>query len=89
VQRGVTGEREDPRTRAASEKLYGVCDENTAADGEERVSPSTGHVSPQQMHQKGRMCKKKGFKTPGHSPQDVAGGCLRLLGVCSHLSSKD
>ena len=89
VQKGVSGEREDPKTREASEKLYGVCDENTAAGGEARVSPSTGYVSLQQMHQKGRMCKKQGYKSLGHSPQGVAGGCLGLLGVCSHPSSKE
>lgn len=47
VQSGVTGEREDPETRTASEKLYGVREENTAAGGEERVSPSTKYMSPQ------------------------------------------
>lgn len=55
VQRGVSGEREDPKRRAASEKLYGVCDENTTVSGEEIVSPSTQYVS---LQQKGKMCKK-------------------------------
>lgn len=84
MQRGVSGEREDPKTRAASER---VCHENTAAGGEEKVSPSTGYVSLQQMHQKGRTYKKKDYKYLGHSPQGVASGCLGLIGVCSHPSS--
>lgn len=87
VQRGVSGERGDPKRKATTGKLYRVWWMHSCWWGGEGVSKHRGCVTTA-MQQKGRMCKKEGYKTLGHRPQGLAGGRLGLSGVCSHPSSK-